>query len=860
MGTVVDLLDREDAVAVLAGALEQAARSAGRMVVVQGVAGIGKTRLIDRFVAGLPAGTQILRGGCDDLVTPRPLGPFHDIGRQVGGELGAMIREGASRDRVLHGLLDHLSRVPPPVVMVIEDIQWADEATLDLLVSLGRRLADRPLLMVTSLRTDEDAGVSGLVRTFANVPPGAIVRLDLAPLSPDAVARLASGTAIDPTALHELTGGNPFFVTEVLARGELGPTPSVAAAVAARVAALPDGTRELLELMSVVPSRVPIALLDRLEPAWPVLLEPAERRDIVTLDDDAMAFRHELARAAIEQTLSRLAARRLHARVLRVLEGLEVEPSRLVHHADLAGDEDAIVAHAPPAARIARQAQAHREAVAHYRRALTYPHRFTAPELARMRMELARSSMASDAPPTALAAIRASVETARATGDARLTSETLSWLSRMESWAGNRHSAEAAADEAVALLEPHGPTASLALAQAARAYVALAAWDGPATYRWADRCIATAQTVADQALEVLGEVYRRSVHLSETGDVEPLSASITAAGRLRERETQSQGYLGAVTALHFRRDYERADRWCDEALAHCDEHEQYSWAAYFHALRATIRFEMGRWRDVEPELAAARVRHQLPVWAVCHASVTRGRLLARTGSDGAREELEGAWQTACQLGVPQLRYPAAVALTELDWLDGCLSGMRDELAEVREEAARLGWQGMIGEIEVWAARAGATDVRPDRTARAFRLQLEGRHPEAAEAWRALGCPYERAECLVLSDDPTLMLDGLAILDELGAAPLARRTRARLRELGVTNVPRGPQRETRANPGGLTARQLEVLDLLEAGLTNAQIAERLVLSTRTVDHHVSAILTKLGAATRQEAVSRARDLR
>jgi DNA-binding CsgD family transcriptional regulator/tetratricopeptide (TPR) repeat protein len=855
----MDLLDREGALELLAVALEQARQGTGRLLAVRGVAGIGKTRLIDRFVAALPTETVVLRGGCDDLLTPRPLGPFLDIGRQVGGELGAMVRQGASRDLVLHGVLDQLTRLPPPVVLVLEDLHWADEATLDLVLSLGRRIANRSLLMVITYRSDEDANEDRLTRTLAGVPAETVRYLDLPPLSPAAVARLAAGSSVEPAALHRVTGGNPFFVTEVLARGELGPTPSVAAAVAARVAALPRPTCELLELMSVVPTRVETALLDLLDPQWSVVLEPAERRGIVTLVGDAVTFRHELAREAVELTLPRLMARRLHARVLGVLQGLGVEPSRLVHHADLAGDVDAIVAHAPSAARLARQVESHREAAAHFQRALRFEHRFPMAERARMYTELARSSMASDAPAAALAAARTAVETARATGDDVLTGATLSWQSRMESWGGHVRSAEVAADAAVALLEQHGPSNELGLAQAARAYVAMTAWDGRATHYWADSCIATASVVGDEPLRILGEVYRRSVGLSETGDDQLLREAIATAGLLQERETQSQGYLGAVTALFFRREYGRADRWCDEALAHCDDHEQFAWATYFHALRAAIRLESGAWQDIEPELDAALARHQHPVWALGLASTTRGRLRSRSGTDGARAELERAWKVACELGVPQLRYPAAVALTELDWLEGRLSGMRAELAEVRAETAGLGWEGMTGEIEMWAARSGATDVRPDLLTRPFRLRLEGPHEEAGQVWAALGCPYEQAESLVLSEDPVVMLDGLAILDELGAAPLARRTRARLRSLGVMRVPRGPRSETRGNRGGLTLRQLEVLELLESGLTNAQIAQRLVLSTRTVDHHVSAILAKLGAATRQDAVAMARDL-
>src|SRR5690606_35364848 len=118
-------------------------------------------------------------------------------------------------------------------------------------------------------------------------------------------------------------------------------------------------------------------------------------------------------------------------------------------------------------------------------------------------------------------------------------------------------------------------------------------------------------------------------------------------------------------------------RWCEEALAHSRQHEQFAWSAYFHALRAGIRLATGDWTRVEAEVEAAFTRHQQTVWAACAAATARGRLWARTGKDGARDELARAWTMANELWVPQARFESAVALAELDWLSG-RHGVPDE--------------------------------------------------------------------------------------------------------------------------------------------------------------------------------------
>lgn len=124
---------------------------------------------------------------------------------------------------------------------------------------------------------------------------------------------------------------------------------------------------------------------------------------------------------------------------------------------------------------------------------------------------------------------------------------------------------------------------------------------------------------------------------------------------------------------------------------------------------------------------------------------------------------------------------------------------------------------------------------------------------AATAWEELGCPYEQARALV-DGDQEAQIAALAIFDQLGATPAAADLRQRLRATGLQHIPRGPRPATRDNPFGLTARQMDVLSLLAEGLTNAQISERLYLSPKTVDHHVSAVLTKLEVHSREAAAA------
>jgi DNA-binding CsgD family transcriptional regulator len=857
-GAPLALLDRDGALGALGAALDRSSRSGqGEIMVVTGEAGIGKTSLVRSFLATLPRGQPAFSGVCDDLVTARPLGPFHDIGRQVGGELGALVRDGSNADELQHTLLDVLGRLPPPVVLVLEDLHWADEATLDVVTFLGRRIAQRAMLFVLTYR-DVDVGPDHpLGRVLGSLPPRHVTTQRLQPLTPAAVAVLAAGRDIDTSRLFELTGGNPFFVTEVLAGAGMGLPPTVGFAVTARLAQLPEPARQLLQLLSLIPTRVGTPVVEALHPAWSAVLAPAEAAGMIELHGSTLSFRHELARRAVAAQVPRLIARDWHARILEVLTTLGADPAELVHHAAAAGDEDAVARHAPDAAEAAHAAEAHREAVAHYERALALEDRLEPGRAGDLWLGLARARMAAERSEVqALDAARHAVELARAAADDPALGRALAAMSRIASWAGDNRLAGELADEAVGILQPLGASPACAQAMAAAAYVSLAQWDVAAAARSAEQAHRMATAVDDRRTSTLAQAFLGVVDIGVSGTAARLEASVEAALALGDRVAAVEGLMAAATAFAFRRAHARALEFVERGLAVAAAHEYPGWGVYLRVLRAQVLFEVGRWQEADADLAAAFAAMGTEGWARAAALVVRGRIRARRGEPTAHEDLERAWELVRGTAVLQLCFPVACGLAELSWLGDGLHRPPPELLEVAALPDTGRWPAVTGELGVWLQRAGADPGDLAAMSRPHRLLLQGRFAEAAAAWRALGCVYEAAEAAVLSDDRDEIVAGLTVLDDLGAEPLARMARRRMRAMGE-RVPRGPHASTRAHPAGLTRRQAQVLELLMAGATNPEIADRLVLSVRTVDHHVAAILQRFGVSSRQEAVRAAR---
>jgi DNA-binding CsgD family transcriptional regulator len=325
-------------------------------------------------------------------------------------------------------------------------------------------------------------------------------------------------------------------------------------------------------------------------------------------------------------------------------------------------------------------------------------------------------------------------------------------------------------------------------------------------------------------------------------------------------EHAARAYTNLACGALNLRDYPLASRNLDEGVRYSTEQDLDTWRLYLLVAQARADFEQGHWteatRTVEIVLRDPRT---VPVNRI-EALAVLGRVRALRGDPGVWPPLDEALALATETGELQRLGPVAVARAEAAWLEGDPAAARavvEEALDLVEHMVGPTWHWLAGELAFWLWRLGGPDRLPtsgvrDGAAEPFALQMAGEWAAAADRWRALGCPYEAAAALADSDQELQLRQALTELERLGARPLAGAVARKLRELGVRGLARGPRPPTRANPANLTAREAEVLALVAEGLRNADIARRLFVSPKTVDHHVSAILTKLGVRTRGEA--------
>ena len=337
----MELVERETQLAALGEHLDAAETGHGRLVLVGGEAGVGKTSFVRAFSEEHAHDSRVVRAACDGLFTPQPLGPLFELADQLGFDVDG------SRHEVFASTLDALR--PGPTVVILEDVHWADEATLDLLRFLGRRLDGTATLLIATYRDDELAARHPLRVVLGDVDGER--RISLPPLSEQGVGALAHGSDLDPHELHRLTGGNPFFVTEVLAADGTGVPQSVRDAVLARAGRLSPPARSVLDAAAVAGAHVQLNLLEDVLREPPRALEECLEVGVLQTAGNEVAFRHELARRAVEEAIDPLRRAALHARALAVLRPTTSDSALLAHHAEAAGDAMAVLEHAQDAAR-----------------------------------------------------------------------------------------------------------------------------------------------------------------------------------------------------------------------------------------------------------------------------------------------------------------------------------------------------------------------------------------------------------------------------------------------------------------------------------------------------------------------------
>jgi DNA-binding CsgD family transcriptional regulator len=854
----MELLERTSFLQTLDQYAGEARQGDGRLVLVSGESGIGKTALLEAFQAEL-AGVRWLWGACDGLLTPRPLGPLFDIGAQAGGELARLCDGGASRDQLFAALLAELD-APALTVVVIEDAHWADEATLDLLSFVGRRLSRMKALLLVTYRDDGLDDRHPLRIVLGDLATQRSTRrMGLPPLSGEAVRALVGRRAVDAAELHRVTGGNPFYVCEIVEAGWPSIPATVRDVVGARLARSSPAVREAVQVAALTGARAERSLLVSVLGGPDSQVDECLVSGLLMPDGTGVRFRHELLRMTVADMVAPHRKVELHARLLAALEQNEgADPAVLAHHAEGAGDAEAVRRHAPEAGRRSSALGAHREAAAQFERALRFAGGDDPAALAELHESLAAEYLLLDRLDKSEAALRTGLQHRRELSDTMRVGENLSMLSGILWWQCRGEESGLAAEEALRVLASLPPGAEMAMAQV-----------GVAFWRWNQGRHAEAFDGMAQALE-LGKRLGRDDVVSTAliakgnflvdsgqdgiGSIEQalrLALDAQAVPLAADAYVSLQDCCVNLVRLAEAQDYYRV------GMAFCERRELRAATRCMHGAQADTLLLLGRWDE------AADLCHEvlaIPGVSPCNQLYPLrilGTIRGRRGEPGYAELLDRDAALAAGIVSPNWLAQVRAVQAELLWISGQADLAREEAAEAYGQALGHADPWRTGALAIWMWRLGAGKDFPAGLPEPYALEIAGDWRGAAAAWERLGRGYDAALTRIVSSrDDAELRAALAVLDDLGARATAAAARRRMRKLGMTSIPRGPRPATRAAPAGLTVREQEVLALLAEGLPDREISRRLFISERTVHHHVSAVLGKIGVSSRTAAAREA----
>ncbi len=779
------LLERDAQFAALEGLLTTVRRSRrGRLVIVHGEAGIGKTALVNRFCDQHRQNLRLLWGACCPLFTPRPLGPLRDVADAVGGALHDVVaRTGTKPYDVATALFAELG-VAAPTALVLEDLHWADEATLDVVRLLGRRVTELPALVLVTYRDDEldvDHPLRRVLGELVTLP--ATSQQPLEPLSTSAVCRLAAADGRDGVRIHAVTGGNPLFVAEVLASPGDDVPETILHAVLGRAGRLDHQARALLEAIAVAPPRVEPWLLSAMAGSAADRLDACLASGLVAADSSGIAFRHELARRAIESTIPPHRRTMLHQRALDALSSHPEDRHdlpRLVHHADAAGRVDDVLRIGRGAARQAAERSAHREAAAYYARVLRHGDRLEPLVHAAVLEQYAHACFRTDKGSEAIAAMEQAARLHRRLGDGRAEGNALRALSGFLWSPGRTVQAMASARRAVRLLEQQPASADLGMACNAVGRLALHSEDIARVLQWSGRARDIAETIGDVLIDVqartnLATIAGLAGDSTARAQFDDCLRTADAAG-LRE-EVSHVLLMRAVCALR-RHDYDTAiySLARAETLSRDLGHERTLFSV--RAYQSVAALDVGDWCRAA-EFADLVIRHPRTSTIPRILALTVSALIAgRTGSDDPLPALDEATELAAPTGELERLVPPALARAEIAWT----RGRRAAVVEATDEVYRLALERratwMVGPLSSWRLRAGVRTDLPDGVAEPYLLQASGRHRDAARWWSSRRCGYAAALSLLDADDVDSVEQAIRLLRGLGAGTLTRRHRHR----------------------------------------------------------------------------------
>ncbi|TAI49572.1 helix-turn-helix transcriptional regulator [Flagellimonas allohymeniacidonis] len=856
------LIEREDEMATLQRYANECLDRQGKVVSIYGEAGIGKTSLVNAFLDECRDTFKICQGYCESLFTPRPFGPIYDMSSHLRQDFLKILANG-NRAIIFESFKQEILRSKRPIILVFEDVHWADEATLDLIKYLGRRIGQFRCLMLLTHRDTELDTVHPFYKILGEFHPRTLYRIRIAPLSKTMVVRLAKEHDLPGERLYALTQGNPLFVSELLKDQKLEVTENLKDSILSSLNNLTPEENNLLRLISFFPQRVRIDLVHEIDPKGniDVLMDALLGRELLAIDGFHVGFNHEMVRLAIYESIYPMEKIRLHKEILQVLlkeAQDEINFSSVLHHAIKSRNLDVIRKYAPLGAEEASKWGAHIQASSLYKIAIENSVQNSSKEYAGLleaySHECYLTNQLNEGKEAIGSAIRiwSSLDNVRE-GNAYTLSSRLFWYS------GAGEQGLEQGFKAIELLEKYAPsTAYLANAYVQYGHLWALSFRLEEAYEWNRKAYKLSQKLGEKQIQAFSYSSLGLLDIHHSIESSSKGFKILGDSLKMAHEVQDQDLIGRIYSnLYFNYlisgNLSMAEESFGEIKNYFRENDLDFFYNYLKSLESMFHQLIGDWdRALVVAEAALNVSHDR-FYSTIVAILTKSVISTRIGSPDAMEFLLEGSRLAMETKEYQFVIPMAGLILEYEWINGEAFPDRSVISyalDLTQNCKSIWFDSLLG---FWLKKRALPPLKGKALVEPFKSDCKGSWKKAAKQWGALGIPYYRAMSLSEGGIEEVR-EAFTILEDLGAHATSARIKKDLRERGMKHVPRGKRSSTLTNPEQLTNRQLEILGLLKEGLTNAEIADRLFISPKTVDHHVSAILLKLHAENRGKAVS------